>query len=610
MAQNLQQVGGNVWQGADATQEATGKVFHGCTFIDSRRYRDADRRQQYYDCTQHNQKRFDFDGRILMVGTTELAYTQPLLSSEKAGFYVPLRARRPSAPYRLSRAIVNAFTNFVLGEGRFPTIRVPGDDDSQDFMQTCGKVGHLPSKMIAARNLGGAVGTVGMSYAYVGGKPRFKVHNGKNLFVQEWQDREELIPKHVTECYQVTQEEWDPEKKAVVEVPYWYRRDWTMQAELVFELVRAEEGEEPDWEAALNLERSVLHKDNDPHFVWIQNVPVDGQIDGLPDCEGQYESLDELDVMLSVMVRGAKLNLDPTLVLKEDLLRLQRMGVRKGSDNAIVVDKDGGDAKYLELAGTSIEAGIKLFNEHRKTILEATECVIPNPDEIAAQGQSAAAQKMVFSRMLSKGGIIQEQYGAAMERLLEPLLYIAQARVQNPVQVATEDGQLVDVDQSFSLPPRITQKPVMGDDGQPTGEHEPEITERHPGEGSGVELEWPPRFPPTPQDQQSIVTTLTTAVPNKPIMSQQTAVELAMGAFGRDPTDEWKKVQSETKQDEQKQKEQLQQQAGAFAHEGAGGATSPMHAPKGPKAAGGAGGGGKGGGDDDDEEPPAEPPAD
>jgi len=319
-------------------------------------------------------------------------------------------------------------------------------------------------------------------------------------------------------------------------------------------------------------------------------------------------------VMASILSRGAILNLDPTLKLKMDPDLVDRGGVKKGSDNALVVDKDGGDAKYLELSGQSITAGIALFNEHRKTILEACECVIPNPDEIAAQGQSAAAQKMVFSRMISKGGVIQEQYGTALERLLEPLLFIAQARVQVPVQVTDAEGNMTEAKQTFDLPPRIKNNPVMGDDGQPTGEQEPEEIERHPGQGAAVELEWPPRFPPTPLDQSQLVTTLTTAVPNKPIMSQQTAVELGMAAFGRDPGEEWKRVQADQKMDDQKQKQQLQDQAGAF-NDGAGGAVPPHPGAPGapgakPPGGGNPPGGGKPGKGGDSEEPPAEPPAD
>lgn len=601
--QNMQAQGSNLFGTGDSGP--TGKTFTARVFIDSERFRTLDRRQAYYDCKQHDSKRYDFEGRILMMGTTELSYTQPMLSSEKASFGIPLRARRPSSPYRLGRAIINAFTNFVFGEGRFPAVRVPGDDDSQDFLQTCAKLGKLGLRMVRARNLGGAIGTVGLSHAYVEGRPRFNVHNGKHLFVHEWQDRQELIPRHVTECYQVTNEEWDNEKRAVVKVPYWYRHDWTMNAEIAFHLVKVDPEEEPDWEAAIDLDKSVKHDDQDPHFVWVQNTPNE-EIDGLPDYEGQYEALDELDVLLSVMVRGAKLNLDPTLLIKEDYLKIQRFGVRKGSDNALVVDKEGGDAKYLELSGSSITAGIALFNENRKAILETCECVIPNPDEIAAQGQSAVAQKMVFSRMASKGGVIQEQYGTALERLMEPMLYIAQARVQVPVQVARPDGTMDEVPQKFDLPPRITPKPVMGDDGQPTGDHENEMSERHPGFGTSVDLEWPPRFPPTPADQQSLVTSLTTAVPSKPIMSQQTAVELAMTCFGRDASEEWKRVQTDAKQDEQKQAQQLQQQAGAF-QDGAGGGTPkpPGGSPKPPGGSPKPPGGGKDGGS---EEPPAEAP--
>ena len=588
--------------------EPTGKVFTARAFIDSARYRELDRKQQYFDCTQHNSRAFDFDGRVLMANTTELSFTQPTLSSEKASWYVPLRMRRPSAPYRLTRAIVNAFTNFVFGEGRFPQIRVPGDEDSQDFVQTSAKVGHLPLKMIETRNLGGAVGTVGMSWSFVEGRPRFRAHNGKNLYVHDWEDREALIPGHVTECYQVTNEEWDPRKKAVVKVPYWYRRDWTSNSEIVFKLVRVEPDEEPDWEAAVDVKRSVAHGDRDPHFVWIQNRPTQ-DIDGSPDCEGQFESLDEIDTLLSVVVRGAKLNLDPTLVIKEDKLFVQRMGIKKGSDNALVVDKDG-DAKYLELAGSSIKAGIDLFNEFRKTILEAVECVIPDPDQIAAQGQSAAAQKMVFSRMISKGGVIQEQYGTGIERLLEPLLFVAQARVAMPVSMFDESGKEVQVNQSFDLPTRYEPAPVMGDDGQPTGEQRQVPHERHPGEGEGVELEWPPRFPPTPLDQQQVVGTATAAAGvGVPVMSQQTAVEIVMGAFNRDANQEWSRVQADAKKQKQEQDQAMQD-----SQQAAGGAVQSQHSmPPGAKPKPGGGAGGKGPpapGKSPDEEPPAEPPAD
>jgi hypothetical protein len=608
-AKNLEQAGGTRFGTGD---EPTGKPFRAGVFIDGERYRMLDRRQAYYDCTQHDYKTFDFDGRYIGQ-QAGIAFTQPFLgqtTAQKAAWYVPLKSRRPSAPYRLTRAVVNAFTNFVLGEGRFPNLRVPGDADSEDFVQTIGRVGQLPLRMMRARSIGGAVGTVGLSWAFVDGKPRFQVHNGKHLFVHEWEDREALIPAYVTECFQFGQEEYNPEKKVVEKVLYWHRRDWTKKADVVFLPAKVEEDKqrEPQW--VPDVDRSVVHRDGDTHFVWVQNLPSE-DVDGVPDCDGLWESLDELDCVLSVIVRGAKLNLDPTLVIKEDKLFVQMRGIKKGSDNALVIDKDG-DAKYLELAGTSIEAGIKLFNEHRRTILEVAECVIPDSDQIAAQGQSSAAQKMVFSRMLSKGGALQEQYGTALQRLMEPVLWIAQARVQVPVTLVDEQGNEQQADQSFKLPKKVNQKPVVGDDGAPTGEQEPELVDRQPGAGTDIELEWPPRFPPTSLDQQQMVTTLSAAVGGKPILSQQTAVELTVAQFGREGADEWARVQQMGKEDDAKQAAQADAMSGG----GAGGKqpNAMAHQPPGAKPPGGGGGkppgGGGGGGGGDSKEPDAPPPED
>jgi hypothetical protein len=185
--------------------------------------------------------------------------------------------------------------------------------------------------------------------------------------------------------------------------------------------------------------------------------------------------------------------------------------------------------------------------------------------------------------------------------------------VQVPVQVTDEEGNISEKDQSFDLPNRVRQKPVVGDDGQPTGATEPEESERHPGQGENVELQWPPRFPPTSLDQQQLITSLSTAVAAAPIMSQQTAVELVMEAFGRDGKDEFSKVQSDKKQ-AQAETQQANADPG-----GAGGKVPSMNTPPpgakpggSPKPPGGGagkppkGGGNLGDSGDKDAEPPAD----
>ncbi len=605
---NPSQVGGTSPGALTAAGAGTG--FRGMAIFTSDRYQDLDRKQSFYDCTQHGAKLYDFEGRAIQSGEGVRA-TQPLLSSEKVPYYVPLRMRRPSSPYRLNRVIVNAFTSMVFGENRFPQLRVDGDDDSDDFTKTLARVARLPVKAIQGRNLAGAMGTVGYSWCFSKGRPRIRVHNPKHLFVHEWDDREELVPRSVTEAYLYPKDEWDPQRKRFVRNHYWYRRDWTPEADLVFLPVKFDPRRDPaeDWQP--DPKKSNVHGDNLTHFEWVQNLPSE-EIDGYPDSEGLWENFDVLDIMLSVIVRGAVLNLDPTLVLSLDPDQVRMTGVKKGSDNALIVG-EGGDAKYLELSGQSIEAGISLFNTERRTVLEVARCVLPDPDTVAAAGSSSVAQKMVYATMLPQCDLLREQHGAPIQRMMEKMGDVARAGMSSVSVVANvgEDGQpdgsSREVQKVLALPKRVVKTPKKGDDGKPTGEHDVEKRDRVPGEGGEVELQWGPFFPPTPADQQATATALTTATAGAAVMSVQTGTELMMQSFGRDPGDEAARVAQEKDEADQKQSEMFAAAGGPPGANGMppgaspkggkpGGPPKPPGAPKGPPGApGGPPGGAPGG---------------
>lgn len=525
------------------------------TFINSQRWQDLDRRQQYYLCTQHDFKRFDFDGRVIS-SAGGISATQPLLAAEKYSGYIPLRSRRPSTPYRLPRVMVKAFTNLVFGMGRFPDFLVSGDSDTQDFVQTLSKEMSLPVKMMRARNIGGSCGTTGLSWCFRHGKPRVQVHNGRNLYVHEWEDREMLIPKHVTEMYQYPVDEWDPAKKKYMRNMYWYRRDWTPDVDAVFMPMRVDQ-KDGQTEFQPDPDKSNIHNDGLIHFEWIQNTESDDDSeDGMPDYEGLYESFDTLDLLLSVITRGAVLNLDPTLMLKLDPDLVQRFGVKKGSDNALNVGLDG-DAKYLELGGQSITAGVSLFNAKRRSILEVAQCVIPDPDQISANGQSSVAMKMLYAPMLAAADERRERYGVPMCRMLKNMADVARAGMNVVSVTDNTSGEEKDMQGSLALPPRVTHEPVLDEDGVKTGEENVTKEDRHPGEGGDVEPQWPPYFPPTPADQTATITMLSTAVGQKPVLSTQTAAELAAAALGKSPDEEAKRMQNDKDEDSAQQAQQF-----------------------------------------------------
>lgn len=548
--------------------------FSGQGVLSSPRYKELDRRQSYFKSTQHDHKEYDFDGRFISLQGPGAMAGIPLLNRSVAPFYVPLAGRRPSSPYRLPRVIVKAFTAFVYGAGRAPTVQVKGDPDTQDFATALSKASKLDAKMIGARNLGGSTGTVGMSWCFdYKGRPRAEVHNAKYLYVHDWDDRSELIPSHVTKVYLSNRDEWDKGKKRIIRNWYWQRRDWTTNEEILFKPTLYEKGKEPDWEP--DPENSITHNDGFCHVVWIQNTPSDEDIDGEPDYEGLYENFDRLDMLLSVITKGAVLNLDPTLVLNMDRDEVGQMGVKKGSDNTLTVGEEG-DAKYLELEGTSLEAGVNLFNAKRRTALEVAQCVITDPSEPSGPDVSSVAQRQKYTPMISQGDVYRSQYGGGQQRILEQMTEVARAKLGKKRIVYVKDpttDEDVPVEQEIfiALPPKVVKTPQVDDEtgapkvdeeGKP--QHDVQQVDRKPGMGGEFDLKWPPWFPPTPTDKQAAVMAASTATGGKPVLSQQTAVEDVAGVYEVDADEEWTRVQKMNTADQANQASQ----ASAFGSNG------------------------------------------
>lgn len=558
-----------------------GEKFRASALLKSERFYELGRMKAYFDCTQHDWQKYDFDGRIRRKGPEA---QQPLLTQEQAGFYVPLRQRRPCAPVRLGKAIVSAFTNLLFGEERWPRFLCPGDADTQDYAEALAKEEELRVQMVAARNLGGSQGAVGLSWSFDRGKPRVKYHSVQHLYVHEWEDREKLVPSHVSEFFVFHEDEYDEQKARMVRNWYWHRCDWTPDETVGFARQPFKPGYEPEW--VPDPEASVQHGFGFAPFVWIQNQPSQDP-EGVPDYHGQYDAMDTLDVTSSVVSRGTILNCDPTVVLKMNAAVVARTGIKKGSDNAIAVGESG-DAHYMELAGSGLDAGLKVKADQRAQILEACECVIPNPDQVAAAGTSSVAIKAIYAPMLGKSAIHRELYGGGIRRLIEQQLKVARERhgrtvmVQNPgdpengippfeeevVETVVLPPKVVEVPPPPPPPPEIdpaTGVPVPTDPEEEQALTIPivEEVERVPGKAERVELGWGEWFPMTPQDKNQAVQAVQTASGGKAVLSQQTATEEAARIFDRNPVEEWQRVRKVTAEDQAREAQMFKQAGGA-----------------------------------------------
>jgi hypothetical protein len=301
--------------------------------------------------------------------------------------------------------------------------------------------------------------------------------------------------------------------------------------------------------------------------IWIQNFPAE-EVDGQSDFQGQTESLESLDILNSVLVRGTTLNLDPTVLLKMDPALLKAAGgLQKGSDNALIVG-EGGDASYMEIAGGSVDAGTKLFQQLRQSILEAAQCVIPDPNEVAAGSVSSVALKTIYRPMTSRAGVLRAQYGQAITRLLEQQSQVARIRSKEVVSVPSDvEGEEEKQIPFVALPPRVVEEPVLDAMGKPTGEQSIEFVDREPGESDAIDLTWPDWFPSTPQDRSQVATTLQIATGGKAFISKQSAVKEFASYMNRDPHEEWQLVNGDAQEDHEKEL----QKNNLFANESVGG---------------------------------------
>lgn len=528
-------------------------AFPALEIISSLRVQELNFTSRFYECKQHDWKIFDWNGTLRR--PVQQFPTQPLLSTAPSDFYVPLDQRRPTAPYRLARVVVGAFTTLIFGHGRWPSI-VSKDPETQDFADALVEATKLKTKMIRARNMAGSSGTCGLSWGFANGKPRVRVHSGAHLYVHEWADEDEFIPGHVSEIYQYPKDVFDETKRKHVRKFFWHRRDWTENADIWFSPVEVGK-ENPQW--SVDEDKSVMHGDGVCHLVWVQNLPHDDitAIDGMPDYAGLFEQLNSVDELNSVNVNGTKLNLDPTLVLGVEQEDIDNAAVRKGSLNALAVGT-GGSANYLELSGAAVEAGHKTIDAQREQILESCQCVVPDPNEVVGAGTSSVALKIVYAPMLARGDVLRDQYGDAIQRVLEGMIAAARKlNVGGEVEEHEVDDEGIEVTDAetnepvvtrvryeVELPPRIEEVPVLDENGEPTGEVETKEHQRTPGNGA-IAVKWGRYFEETATDKQATNTALLSATGGKAVLSQQTGCEQAAESYGLKPAEEWARLRKE-----------------------------------------------------------------
>ncbi len=456
----------------------------------SPRQQDMNRLWASYRGQQYSARRIDWDG-------TERAHGIDAEAIASAGFLppgyydagatFPIKFRRPSLPYHLRKVIVDRFSGLLFSDRKHPVIRVEGDSVAEDYVRTLAEVARLWPAMIMARTYGGAMGTTVVGFQFVDGKPVVEVHDPR-WCLPVFEDRYALKLASLEKRYMFPVDEFDGETGQWEQRPYWYRRIIDTERDVLFKAIPVSE-EEPVWE----VEREVVHGFGFCPVVWTQNLPVQDDIDGDPDCLGVDDMCDQIDALLSQANQGILASCDPTLRIITDA---EMDSIRTGSKNAIKLPQ-GSMVDYMEISGQGITSALNMVKDLREMVLEVAQCVLDQPGG-ASSRRTATEIERLYASMLAKADVLREQYG---ERCIKPLLEMMVKAIRMIEKPRAVEGGIVR--QFVKLPPRIVTKEDLS-----TVREERRLP---PDDGTMINLNWGPYFNPSLDEAFKAVQSATTA---------------------------------------------------------------------------------------------------
>lgn len=436
--------------------------------------------------------------RAVMDGTIYDTLSYPFhCERTDGGEYIPLRDRRPSVRYNLSRMVVQDSVTLLFGDGHFPAIDV-ADQNRRNDIALMIKETRLAQVMVDAA-MRGAIGSIAVLMRVLNGRLFFSAIDTDYLTpAYDPQEPDKLLS--VTERYKVKGSDLAASGYTIPEdgmaANWWFQRVWDREAETwflpqpcagtyrqsAFRIVQVQ-----DEAPIVDAERTVRHGLGFVPMVWIKNLPGGAGIDGGCTFDAAIDTQIEIEYQLSQAGRGLKYSSDPLLMIREPAAQDGQMV--RSAGNALVVSENG-DAKMLEINGTAAEAVINYVRTLRESAIESIHGNRSNADKVSA-AQSGRALEMMHQPLIWLADQLRTSYG---ENGLLPLVRMAmEATRKMAIKV---HGKVLD---GFAV------------DDEPT-------------------LRWPAWFPATGSDRHQEAASLS-SLTAAGLLSRPTAVSVVAGMF-------------------------------------------------------------------------------
>jgi hypothetical protein len=402
--------------------------------------------------------------------------------------YIPLVQRRPSIIYNIAQIIVEQVSSILFGENHFPTIKCQDSShlETAKYIENICAQSNLKLKMLDAVNIG-SVGSVAIFTKLIDGRFVFETLKTKNLRPKFALNDENLL-LHLTEKeYYRGDELFDNGyniKKEDFNKDYCIIREWTDKAEIYYlPILKSQAGKE-DQALKVDIDRTCIHNLGFVPVVWIRNPHMRGNgLDGKCIFEAIIDIAIEIDYQLSQHGRGLKYNSDPTLVIK-DPTRIDDEKMIKGI-GALMLGQDG-DAKLLQLDDSATTAVMGFVDKLRQLAMEVVRGDRSNPDKLLG-GHSGKALKILNKPLVSLVSEMRIAYGE--------------------IGLKSIYKQVLCISNNSSIDIGIIENKI---DSHECIDH--------------LLLVWPPFYPETESDLQSIASTLHTLI-DSGVMSKETATK-------------------------------------------------------------------------------------
>jgi hypothetical protein len=461
---------------------------------------------------------------------------------------VPFGGRRPTCPTLIAGNAVDTYTALLLGHGRAPSVSVVGDEDSTDLLGAVLKHSDSWDSLGEARSLAGSRGCAAVVPEVIDGEPSLRALKPEHLYV-EWTEKKGWVPSRVIEQKRVDIEHLDRETGKVCTARYWRTRAWDEEFAYVYEDALdtgdapKNDKDEPDPDPTIKLaEDPISHNAGRCPVVWLQNTRNADGPSGLPDYHPVFEQIDQLNELQSMIMRGAKANADPTLVISDTRSALQRWPSReKGYGKKIEVTEKG-SAKLLEISGKALETSWLTYDHVKGQVDQRIGVISPDASNAGAY-QSGVALQILHRTQNTRAGKLRVPLECAIEQVCS--IWLAMVRAVGITEIGSGKP-------GIELHLREIKVEESDDDEEKPGKRKFKVEasryEPHTiGEGQSIALGWPDFHSPTPQDLLSTAQALGAATGMRPVMSQESAVSFwsAAAQTHTDPAEEMERIEHE-----------------------------------------------------------------